>query len=193
MGIIYGKKPKLLDRFNSIDLSKWGTFGLSFGTIESVNGSCVISNTTGTNNDYIGIYSLESFPIGASITVKSRSVSGRHNSLIGFGSSPYHPYPHAGTAPGCTWYSRADDSTSTISWYNENATTGFYDGATENLTTFQILKMIRVSSSEVQFYRNNILEYTATGLILANDYPIYFSCDGWTKPNSAIIDFVSVV
>lgn len=192
MGVHYGKVSLLKDEFNLLDLTKWEIHSPAFGTITASSSLLSISNTTGSSTDYLGIHSIDQFPVGTSISVRSRGVAGRHHSLIGFGASPYFPFPHAGTSPGCTWYSRADALTSTISWRSENGVTGFYDSATENLTSFQIFKMIRVSSSEVQFYRNNVLEYAATGLVLANNYSVYFTNDGHTKPNTSEIDWVSV-
>ena len=192
MGIAYGQKPKLIDRFDFFDNTKWNVHGSTFGTVNAEAGLLAITNDSGGSTDYIGIHSIETFPVGTAITVGSRGVSGRHHSLIGFGASPFFPFPHAGTVPGVTWYSRADNLSSTISWRNETGTTGVYDSATENLTTFQIFRLVRVSSSSVEFYRNNVLEYTATGLTLANNYSVYFANDGHTKPNTTSINWISV-
>jgi hypothetical protein len=192
MGITYGPASKLIDDFDFLDLNKWVVHGQSFGTVSANSSILSITNTSGGSNDCIGISSIQTFPIGTTITVRSRSSSGRHHALIGFGTSPFFPYPHAGTAPGLTWYSRADNLSSTISWRNENGTTGVFDAATENLTTYQIFRIVRLSSTSVQFWRNNVLEYTATGLILANNYPVYFTNDGFTKPNVSEIDYISV-
>lgn len=192
MAVVYGQNSKLMDNFDIVDLSKWSIHGQSFGTVNASSSILTISNLTGGSNDCIGISSIQTFPIGTTITVRSRSASGRHHSLIGFGASPFFPYPHAGTAPGLTWYSRADTLSSTISWRNENGTTGFFNSPTQNLTTYQIFRIVRLSSTSVQFWRNNVLEYTATGLILANNYPVYFTNDGHTKPNVSEIDWISV-
>jgi hypothetical protein len=196
MGVAYGPSAKLIDNFDSLDLSKWNIHGESFGTVNANSGTLTISNTLGGASDFIGISTIQTFPVGSSLSVSSRSGSGRHHSLIGFGSSPFPPYPHGATGgsavPGLTWYARADNLSSTMSWRNENGTTGVYDSATENLTGQQIFRITRVSSSTVQFWRNNILEYTATGLVLANDYSVYFSNDGLIKPNISEINWVSV-
>ncbi len=156
------------------------------------SGVLSISNTSGSSGQSIGVHSIKTFPVGMALSVRSVAVSGQHTALIGFGSSPFRPYPHGGTSPGCTWYARSGNLTSTMSWRSENGVTGTYDSATEDLTNYQIFKMIRTSSSTVEFYRNNVLEYTATGLVLTAEYPIYFSNDGHTKPNISYIDFMAV-
>lgn len=194
MGIGYGPTPLFLDHFNgsSLDSSKWATFGDSYGTIAVNNSICTITNTNVAYN-WNGIYSLKTFGVGTIITVKSKNTSGRHASLIGFGESPWWAYPHAmSSGSAFTWYSRADAHTSTISWRSENGTTGSYSSATQNLTGDQVFKLVRVSSSVVEVYRNDVLEYTATGLVFANNHHLYFSLDGHTTPDVVEIDYITV-
>jgi len=192
MSTHYGRVPLLLDNMEYLDYSKWGVHGSANGTVTASSGILTINNTSANAALYNGIYSLDTFPVGTAISVRSRGVTGRHHALIGFGASPYYPFPHAGTVPGCTWYSRADIQTSTLSWRSESGAVGSYDTVTENLTNFQVFKMIRTSSSIVEFYRDNILEYTATGLVLANDYSVYVSADGFMNPNTMYVDWISV-
>lgn len=192
MTINYGNIPLLLDNFDYLNTSLWGIHGSTNGTVTASSSTLTITNTSGISSNYLGLYSIQTFPVGTVISVRARSGTNRHHSLIGFGASPYYPFPHAGTSPGCTWYARADNQSSTLSWRNENGTTGYYDSVTENLTAYQVFKMIRVSSSTVEFYRNNILEYTATGLMLANNYSVYFSNDGFNNPNISYVDWISV-
>ena len=63
---------------------------------------------------------------------------------------------------------------------------------TEDLTSYQIFKMKRISSSQVDVYREGVLERSITGLTLANDYQIYLSGDGYDSPNTLVIDYVKI-
>jgi hypothetical protein len=194
MATVYGSIPLLFDHFNSLNSSVWNTHGSTYGTVSVSSSQLSIVNTSANASNYIGIHSIQTFSVGTTIVVRSRDSGGRHCSLIGFGTSVFFPFPHAtGGSYGCTWYSRGDVGTSTMSWRSENNVSGVYDSATEDLRQYQIFKMIRVSSSVVEFYRNDILEYTATGLVLANNYHVYFSNDGFSNPNSSLIDYISVI
>jgi hypothetical protein len=194
MGTTYGQTNRFIDNFEFLDESKWNVHGNTFGTVTSSNGELLITNTSGSSTSYIGVSTIQTFSVGTTITVRSRDLAGRHCSLIGFGASGFYPYPHAaGGNFGCTWYSRGDIGTSTISIRSENNATLTYEGVTQDLRQYQIFKLKRVSSSVVEFYRNDVLEYTATGLVLANNYSAYFSNDGWSNPNSTSIDYISVV
>jgi hypothetical protein len=63
MGIAYGNTPSLIDSFDSLD-SKWTIHGSEFGTVSVANSECTIANTLGTASQYIGISSVDTFPIG---------------------------------------------------------------------------------------------------------------------------------
>lgn len=183
---------------SSLDTLKWSTFGEQFGSIVVNNGKCIITNSSGTGDDksdLIGIYSNWNFPVGSTILVRSRNTSGRHASLISFGESPWWPYPHTSdnnSNVSVTWYSRADTKTSTISCHDESNNKNSYQPDIQDLTEYQIFMMKRISSSKIEIYRNDVLEYIISGINISEKYPIYFSADGHTKPNTIEIDWVSV-
>lgn len=199
MSIAYGRRPQIVERFNgnSLDTSVWTTFGTNRGTISVANGECTINNSSyaGTSlSACIGMYSKLSFPVGTSITVRSKNTSGRHACVIGCGVAPNNPYPHASNIVGTTWYARNDDVSSTISIYDENgSTTGLTGNVTQDLRQYQIFQIKRVSSSQIEFYRNGTLEHTITGAAFSGKYPVFFSCDGWYNGNvTTVIDYVVV-
>lgn len=187
--------PAFVDNFNGLTLnsSYWGTFGTSYGSISVNNGECTIRNATGNSNQLIGIYSLLSFPVGMSLTVRSKNTQGRHSSLIGFGGSPYTPYPHGGGSIGCTWYARADNASSNVSIRGENLATSFATPTSQDLRDYQTFRMERLSSTQIAIYRNDVLEHTFNGIPLANDYPVYFSADGWSNDNVGGTDNIIVI
>lgn len=196
MATHYGIKPKLVERFSGDTLNTdiWDTFGDAYGSITVSNGECEIVNSTGTNTQWLGIYSIETFGVGMKLTVRSKNTSGRHASLIGFGESIWRPYPHAGNTVGCTWYSRADVPSSTIASYcDEDGITGSSGSATQDLREYQTFSLERTSSSEVKFYRNEILEHTLSGAKFENNYSVYFSADGWSNVNRAGLDDIIVI
>jgi hypothetical protein len=199
MSIAYGRRPQIVERFNgnSLDTSVWTTFGTNRGTISVANGECTINNSSyaGTSlSACIGMYSKLSFPVGTSITVRSKNTSGRHASVIGFGNAPNGPYVHGQSIIGTTWYSRNDAATSSITLYDENgSTTGGSNSVTQDLRQYQIFQIKRVSSSQIEFYRNGTLEHTITGVAFSGNYPVFFSCDGWYNGNvTTVIDYVVV-
>lgn len=198
MATSYGKKPKIIERFADSQLNSnvWGVFGTSYGSITvNSNNECEIRNASGGSSDRIGIYSQLTFPVGMSLTVRSKNTSGRHSSLVGFGESVWQPFPHGRSSIGCTWYSREDNVSSTIgSSFDENgnASSGG-DAGTQDLRSYQVFRLERVSSSEVRFYRNEILEYTLTGVKFENNYSVYFSADGWSNSNRGGLDNVIVI
>jgi hypothetical protein len=187
----------LSDTFDgsSLDTDIWSTFGTQHGSVTVSNGECIINNSSGGESDKIGIYSNIQFPVGMSISARVKNTSGRHSSLIGFGESVWEPYPHAGTSIGCTWYSRADNTSSTIgSYYDENGNTPpDFPQATQNLTNYQILSLYRVSESQVDFYRNGIFELSRTGVKFQNKYSVYFSADGYSNVYSGGMDNIIVI
>lgn len=180
---------------SSLDTNIWSTFGTQHGSITVSNSECTINNSSGGNPDKIGIYSNIQFPVGMSISVRVKHTSGRHASLIGFGESVWEPYPHAGTSIGYTWYSREDNVSSTIgSYYDENGTTSpDFPTATQDLTNYQILSLYRVSESQVDLYRNGVLELSRTGVKFQNRYSVYFSADGWSNVNKSGMDNIIVI
>lgn len=182
-------KETLGDSFNdSLNPSIWSTFGTQYGSIVVSNGKCIITNSFGTSDNKIGIYSNKSFPVGTTIVVKSKNTSGRHASLIGFGESAWWPYPHGSgntTDVGVTWYSRSDSVTSTMSISDENGEKFSFQPESQDLSGDQILSIERTSSSEIRFYRNEVLEHTFSGLSISGEYPIYFSADGWFNENGS--------
>jgi hypothetical protein len=200
MTVAYGRRPQLVEKFdgNSLDSSVWTTFGTNRGTITVANGECTINNSAHAGvslSACIGMYSNITFPVGTSITVRSKNTSGRHASVIGFGNAPNGPYVHGQGIVGTTWYARADSVSSTISLYDENGSTagGNGSGATQDLRQYQIFQIKRVSSSQVEFYRNGILEHTITGAAFSGNYPVFFSCDGWYNGNvTTVIDYIVV-
>ena len=200
MTVAYGRRPQLVDKFlgSSLDTSIWSTFGTSNGTITVTNNECTIKNTVSGSQTAlaycIGMYSNLSFPVGTSITVRSKNTSGRHASVIGFGNTPNGPYTHGQSIIGTTWYSRADVATSTISVYDENGSTaGGTSSVTQDLRNYQVFRIKRISSSQIEFYRNGVLEYSMTGILMADSYPVYFACDGWYSGNvTTVIDYVVV-
>ena len=175
----------------SLNTSAWSTFGTSYGSVTVSGGICTITNTSGSSSNRIGIYTNKTFGVGMTLTVRSRNTSGRHSGLIGFGESPWAPYPHDGTSKGVSWYSRADDISSTLSWNDDNGTTGYYDSVTEDLRSWQTFKIIRVNSSSVEVYRNDSLEHTISATF-ANNYSVYFSTDGWYNPATIEVDWVQI-
>lgn len=196
MGVNYGPKPVLLDNFKLLDSNKWTTFGESYGDITVNNGELCINNTSNNSSYNMGIYSNQNFPIGTKITVRSKNTVGRHSFLIGIGlpSTSGEDAPHSTTGlPGCTWYGRADGISSIISWRDENNNSGYTASCTQDLRNYQVLSIWRKSSSEINIYRNNILEHSLTGLVLNNEYPVYFWNDGYYNPVTSYIDYISVV
>jgi len=174
------------------DLSKWTKFGEDAGSISLSNGELTITNE-GTGSQFIGVRSNVKLSVGESFEVRSKNTEGRHSALIAFGESPYSVYPHSQTGIGLTWYARAADQTSTMSYKDENNNTGYQEnGITENLTSYQTFKIVRVDSSTVELYRNDVLEHTFTGLTFNNDYYVYFSADDYTTPNTIIVDWVNI-
>ena len=194
MGTSYGIKPTLREKFQgtSLDTSVWTPFGLEFGSITVANGECTITNTSNNSSAEIGMYTNVSFPIGMILTVVSKNIDGRHSSVVGFGTSPYVPYPHARATTACTWYSRADVPNSTGSYNDENNNTGTISGIHDNLTNYQTFTIERVSSTNVKFYRNGSLQWDLSGPVFANDYPVYFSADGWSPTNTIKISGVVI-
>jgi hypothetical protein len=199
MTVAYGRRPQLVEKFdgNSLDSSVWTTFGTNRGTITVANGECTVNNSARAGislSACIGMYSNITFPVGTSITVRSKNTSGRHASVIGFGNAPNGPAPHAYSIIGTTWYSRADIATSTISIYDENGSiTGGTSSVTPDLRNYQIFRIKRVSSSQIEFYRNGTLEHTFNGVAMSGNYPVYFSCDGWYNGNvTTVIDYIVV-
>lgn len=199
MSVAYGRRPQIDERFqgSTLNTSLWTTYGTNRGTITVSNGECTINNSAkaGTSlSACIGMYSNISFPVGTSITVRSKNTSGRHASVIGFGVAPNGPYVHGQSIIGTTWYSRNDVATSTISLYDENgSTTGGTSSVTQDLRQYQVFRIDRVSSTQIKYYRNGILEYNLTGVLFANNYPIFFACDGWYNGNvTTVIDYIVV-
>ena len=199
MTVAYGRRPQLVEKFdgNSLDSSVWTTFGTNMGTITVANGECIITNNVSgsrTGVSYsIGIYSNLSFPVGTSITVRSKNTSGRHASVIGFGNVPNSPYPHVSSIVGVSWYARHDNVSSTVSIYDENGSITGDSNVAQDLRSYQVFRIKRISSSQIEFYRNGVLEYSITGILMANSYPIYFACDGWYSGNvTTVIDYIVV-
>ena len=187
----------LFDDFlgSSLNNDIWAISGSNQGTVAVSNSELTITNTSGTSSTALAVYSKQQFPVNSIFTVRARGISGRHHALIGFSQGPgFFPYPHANAdTVGFTWYGRADVGTSTLSWRNTNGTTGFVDPApVNNLNSYQTIQLYRVSSSEVRVFYNGVLRQTVTGLNLPNDSHVFFSSDGFTRPNAVRIDWVSV-
>lgn len=185
----------LLDNFdnNTLNTDNWITFGNSYGTID-VNASdeCVITNNSGSSDDVIGIATKDKFSANTYIKARVKNISGRHSAIIGFGESTYRPYPHGRSGIGCTWYSRANPQSSYTSLEDENGTTEYGTPATQDLTSYQDIILWRESESIIKMYRNGTLEQTFDNKLMSNIYSFYFSADGYTKPNTIVIDSVEI-
>lgn len=186
--------PHIYDDFTESTLNSdiWDTFGEQHGSISISNGELTISQTSGggSGNNLIGIASKQKFPIGSSYRARVKNTSGRHAAVIGFGASPWPNYPHGGNDVGVTWYSRADNVTSVISYCDENLSKGSNSSITQDLRDYQEIEIYRVNETTVEIYRNDSLEHTITALEWEEDYSIYFSLDGHTTPNTVVIDWI---
>jgi len=178
---------------NSLDTNLWGVFGNSFGSVTVSNGECEIRNSTGGSDDNVALYSEFLLPVGSKLTVRSKNTQGRHAAVLGFGNSPYYPYPHARSQIGTTWYSRADDVSSTVSFKDENNETNTSNGVTQDLRSYQVFELRRRNDFLIEYYRNGTLEYSNSSRVFANEYPVYISADGWSNTNVSGLDNVIVV
>ncbi len=182
----------------SLDTDKWITFGEEHGSISVDNGELTISQTAsgGSGSNLIGIATKEKFPVGSVYRARVKNISGRHATVIAFGSSingAYPNYPHGFNVPSVAWYSRADALSSTFSWYDENGNSTTSSGNTGDLTSYQTIELHRVSEDTIELYRNDILEDTISGHLWANDYELYFSLDGHTTPDTIVVDWVEII
>jgi hypothetical protein len=184
----------LTDDFSgdSLDTNKWTAFGESYGSISVSGGQCTITQTSGGggNQNIIGIASLLIFPVGVSYKARVRKTSNRHAG-IGFGMSPYYPYPHDGAAGvyGASIYLRIG-RTEVTSYKDENNSAEALE-LTDYGTSWVTLEIKREDKNTIKFYINDTLVNTVTALF-ENKYPIYFSADGYVAPNDLIIDWAKV-
>ena len=191
MSVGYGRRPKIFDHFEYFNQNVWSVEGDTAGTVEFNDSVMKITNTTGVPTAFLGVVTIDTFPVGSSISASVKSSEGRHHALVGFGELPPAPYPHGETTKGCTWYARADNQTSTLSIHDENDYTT-YINVSDMTQSFNIVRMTRKSQSEVEFYLNGEHIHTFSGILLANDYKFYFTADGYYNPNSVEVDWVSI-
>lgn len=179
---------------SSLDMSRWTVINPNYGTVSVSESECTLTNTALTNQVF-GIYSNFKIPVGATLEVRSKNTQARHAALIGIGQSPWAPFPHGtiGSSVGLTWYSRADNITSTISLRDEYNSITSYSDATQDLREYQVFKIRRATASDFEIYRNDILEKIIQGYVLEEDYYIYFSSDGWGNSNLGGLDTITVI
>ncbi len=179
---------------NPLNSDIWETFGEEHGSISIDNGELTISQTAGgTGINLIGIASKAKFPVGSIYRAKVKNTSGRHAAVIGFGQAPWPNYPHGGNNIGLTWYSRADNISSVISYCDENISKGSFNDITQDLRDYQIIEFHRIDETKVEIYRNQVLEKTINNLKWEDDYSFYISLDGHTRPHTVVVDWVEVI
>ena len=184
-----------------LDKNKWIPFGEDFGTLsfdseEGVNfRKLKISNLTGTEKDFIGIYSNKDYmTFGKILTTRSKMISGRHSTLIGYASEPYRPYPHGDSiTDGFSWYGDADNHSSALSFaFSTNNTTN--EKITHDPTTYNLYDAKLIAENKLEIYKNKNLVFTQNDASYLPNYelPVYFSADGHIKANVVVIDYIFI-
>jgi hypothetical protein len=186
----------------SLDTGKWFTIGTNYGTISESDGTLFIENSSGGDDDAIGIVSEDKvISVGEKAVARSRNPSGRHSTLLAIGSDTgssdgskgyFYPYPHSAGGPGVSYYGRADNDTSTFSKHDENGNKEFSEyGSHPAQSEFIKVEIHRPDDSTVEIYINGTLAHTWSGAF-TEDYHVYFSTDGHTKPSRIYVDYVYV-
>jgi hypothetical protein len=157
------------------------------------DGELTITNSTGSSTNYIGAASQVRFPVGTTFKARVKNTEGRHSAVVAIGESPFYPFPHAGGSNvGASLYSRADNISATMSLRRESGTTATGTPGVQDYRNYQILELRRVTADLIEFYVDGVKvgQFTTAGL--TNDYFVYFSADGHTKPNTIVVDRVEV-
>jgi hypothetical protein len=187
----------------SLDTGKWFTIGTSYGTISESDGTLFIENSSGGDDDAIGIVSEDKvISVGEKAVARSRNPSGRHSTLLAIGSDTgssdgskgyFYPYPHSAGGPGVSYYGRADNDTSTFSKHDENGDKAYssYESGHHGQSDFIEVEIHRPDDSTVEIYIDRNLEHTWNGTF-TEDYHVYFSTDGYDKPSRIYVDYVYV-
>lgn len=164
-----------------------------------VNGQFRISNESGTtgssNVPVVGIVSKITFPIGTVIRTRVRNPLGRHASIVAMSKDiPTSPFPHSGTVPAISIYSREDNNTIVYGSYrDELGNTGSLDRTSDNIREFEVVELRRELDGSVTFYRDSVLVHTTRGAVFTGDYFVYFMVDSWTLTTKLDIDWVEVI
>ncbi len=177
---------------STLDTDKWTEIGASFGSISVADGYLNIVNQTGGSSSFIGAATKDfRLQVGQIIETRVKNTSGRHSAVIAFGQANWYPYPHGGSI-GASLYSRADAKTATISLRRANNTTSSGSPTIQDYTDFRVLKMFRLTQDLIEFYADGTKVGQFTDAGLSAGYAVYYSYDGHTKPNTAVIDYLLV-
>lgn len=188
----------------SLDTDKWVVTGSSYGNVTVANGECTLVNT-GTTNQYFGIRSKIQVPLGATLEVRVKNTQARHAAVISLQNGPvFLPFPHTSSNagyPGISWYSRADNVSSTVSVRDELDETIAYSPAAQDLRNYSVFKIKRdiakygQEGTYIQFYKDNDFPEIPTfyGVRFEEDYFISFASDGWGNTNLGGLDTITVI
>lgn len=184
------------DEFNTGSLSsKWETFGSGYGTIDVSGGELTISQTAGggSNNKTIGIRSKETFKVGQKLKVRSKNTSGRHAAIIGLTDGGSNPFPHGGSSgASVTFYSRNDNTSAAFSLYDESGNTQSTNFGSADYSTYHEMEIIRPDGSTIEIYADGSLIDSFTSVDFSDPKQIYFAADGYTTPNTIVVDYAEV-
>ena len=180
---------------DTLDTTKWNSFGEEFGTITTSNGELTISNTSASADNFIGINSNFNYmDIENILHARSKITSNRHSTLIGFADDPFKPFPHGDVLTnGTSWYGRADDQTSSVSWANDE-NSDYTSEVTHDPRDYNVYEIKKISADLITYYKSGILEYTLddSDYIYPDTLPVYFSTDGYGNPDTLVVDHVFV-
>lgn len=186
------------DDFTSYDTNKWEEFATSGITysISSQNGELQLLGTSASSQSkFAGIRSKQQFPVGSKLRTRVKMTQGQHLAF-GFANSNSSISGHSNSTPAVSWYMRTRDwgSYTTVGSYrDENGNTDLAYYSDIDHRTYKVLEMERVDASTVTFKVDDVLVHTTTGIVLTEDYSVFFALDSYAMPSEMFVDWVEIV